>query len=273
MRLGIIGYGVIAETLLSVLAGELLEPIERLICLAKPAGAARAASLLEKHRLVALQSETVVDLCSLMRADVDIVVECAGQSALRMYGAPILRSGSDLIISSVGALADETLHATLKDAARSAGTRLYLPAGAVGGIDLLSAARLAGLHEVTYVGRKPPSAWKGTQAESVVDLDNVHGERILYRGNARGAATDYPKNANVAAIIALAGIGFERTRVELIADPASGFNVHELRFRSRAGAATLRIENKPSPLNPKTSLGTAYSVADVVLNMLRTEII
>ncbi|MCF3948201.1 aspartate dehydrogenase [Acidiphilium sp. AL] len=273
MRLGLIGYGVIAETLLATLAHELPAPLELLVCLAKPEGEARARSLLAKHTNIAQHVEVIDHAEALSRLGADIVVECASQAALGMYGTTILKDGIDLIVSSVGALADDALHTALVDAARKGGARLRLPAGAVGGIDMLSAARLAGLDEVVYVGRKPPLAWKGTSAEAIIDLDNLGTALAFYEGSARSAATEYPKNANVAAIIALAGIGFERTRVELIADPAIIRNVHEIRFRSKAGIAQIRIENEPSSQNPKTSLGTAYSIAQTVLNVVLPEVI
>ncbi|MGO4712839.1 aspartate dehydrogenase [Bradyrhizobium sp. 2TAF24] len=264
MTLGLIGYGTIATELLATLQREVQAPLARLVCLARPEGAARATALLDRHAALATDRRVVHRTTDL--AGLDLVVECAGQDALRAHGPAVLTAGIDLIVASVGALADDAFHTALRDAAVHGHARIHLPAGAVGGIDALKAAQLAGLDDVLYRGRKPPAAWKGTPAENLLDLDDLDGPRVFFTGSAGEAARSYPKNANVAAIVALAGLGFDATRVELAADPAIARNVHEIEFRSRAGTVAIRIENAPAPDNPRTSLGTAHSLARAVLN-------
>ncbi|WP_237217691.1 aspartate dehydrogenase, partial [Falsiroseomonas oryziterrae] len=144
--------------------------------------------------------------------------------------------------------------------------QILLPAGAVGGIDALAAARLRGTPRVTYVGRKPPGAWRGTKAESLLDLGALTQPATFYEGSARDAARDFPQNANVAATIALAGVGFEATRVKLVADPGIARNLHELEVESEAVRFSIRLEGVPSPANPKTSLTAGLSMARAVLN-------
>jgi aspartate dehydrogenase len=185
----------------------------------------------------------------------------------------VARSGAELSIGrslrravSLGALADEALHAALVAAARGAGSRLVLPAGAIGGIDLLRAMATAGIEAVRYTSRKPPAAWRGTPAEGLVDLGAIEGPVAFFEGDARAAARDYPRNANVAATVALAGIGFERTRVRLIADPGASANLHEVSVRSAAANFEMRIEGVPSAANPRTSAATVHSLAREVLN-------
>ena len=151
--------------------------------------------------------------------------------------------------------------------------QLFLPSGAVGGVDILAAARLSGIEDVVYTSRKPPRAWCGTPAERLLDLDALMGEAMFFEGTARAAARDYPQNANVAATVALAGAGFERTKVRLIADPHVQRNVHEVSVRSSCADFHVRIEGKPSPTNPKTSLPTAFSIARLVLNRVATQVI
>ena len=102
-------------------------------------------------------------------------------------------------------------------------------------MDAIAAMRMGGLETVRYRSRKPPVAWRGTPAEKVVDLATLAKPAVLYRGNARQAALLYPQNANVAATVALAGLGFERTEVELVADPAAPGNVHEIEATGTAG--------------------------------------
>ena len=195
-----------------------------------------------------------------------LVVECAGHEAVDAHGVASLEAGCDLIVVSSGARADARRHARLRAAARASGRQLIVPAGAIGGLDILGAARLAGLHEVRYRSRKPPAAWQGTPAQQLVDLDALTRPVVFYRGSARAAARDYPRNANVAATLALATLGFDQTQVELVADPAAAGNFHEIEARGVSGSVSLRIEGLASPDNPRTSMITAYSVARAVLD-------
>lgn len=197
----------------------------------------------------------------------DIVVECAGHGAVIEYGESVLLAGLPLMIVSIGALADVELYGRLRAAAESGRSQIILAAGAMAGIDALAAARLGGLQRVCYVGRKPPLAWRGTSAEKLVDLASLDAPEIFYRGSARDAALTYPKNSNVAATIALAGIGFDRTEVELVADPSIEQNVHELMFEGSDGRFEISICGAPSKANPKTSALTAHSIARLLSGM------
>jgi len=148
--------------------------------------------------------------------DIDHMIDCAGHSALRSYGPDILRRGFDLTTVSIGALADAELCRMLDQAASDGRAKLHLASGAIGALDCLRAARVGGLESVTYVGRKPPESWKGSPAETRLDLDALGNvAEIHFEGCARDAATEYPKNANVAAAVALAGLGFDDTKVKL----------------------------------------------------------
>ena len=215
----------------------------------------------------------VTDIGEFLERRPRVVVECAGHGAVRRYAEKVLSGGADLIIVSTGALADAALLASLRSAAREAGTRLLIPAGAVGGVDALSAARLAGLRSVQYRGRKPPRAWKGSAVADEVALDALEAPRVLYRGTAREAALAYPKNSNVAATVALAGLGFDETEVELIADPTVSSNIHELEVKAESGDFSIALMGKPSADNPRTSMLTAYSVVRTLLNLDETVVI
>lgn len=202
-----------------------------------------------------------------------LAAECASHAAVRQYGPALLRQGIDLVVASIGALSDEALHRTLEAAAVEGGAKLILPAGAVPGIDALNAATLGGLERVSYISRKPPSAWKGTPAEVALDLDALKDAATFYTGTARAAAQDYPKNANVAATVALAGLGFDATEVHMIADPAVAANIHEIEASGAFGDMHLTIRGKPLKSNPKTSSLAAYSTIRAILNRVRaTEI-
>jgi aspartate dehydrogenase len=196
-----------------------------------------------------------------------VAAEVAGQEAVAAYGADILRRGVDLLVISIGALAEPKLLQALKSAAQRGGSRVLLPAGAIGGIDAIAAMRLNGLSTVRYRSRKPPLAWRGSPAEKVADLDTLTSRTVLYRGNAGEAALLYPQNANVAAAVALAGLGLEATQVELVADPEAPGNVHEIEAEGAAGRFAIQLQGKPSRTNPKTSALAALSVARTLVNL------
>jgi aspartate dehydrogenase len=267
MRLGVIGAGGMAETMLEGLAAELPEPLEHLAVLVRPGRSATAEALRARFgKSVAGESGVHETLESFLSVRPRLVAECAGHAAVGAYGPAVLAAGCDFLVVSVGALADDDLRARLETAAKQGGARLILATGAVGGLDALGAARLSGLESVVYTGSKPPRAWKGTKAESLLALDTIDAPAAFYEGTAREAAQLYPQNANVAAAVALAGAGFEATRVRLVADPGLTLNVHEIAVRATCANFTIRLEGRPSPANPKTSLTAGYSLARTVLN-------
>ena len=267
MRLGLIGFGSIATTLLELLAQG--APLDHLAVLVRPKSAPDARSRLEGDLAGVARGHTLVeDAAGLIGARPDLVVEAAGHSAASAHAPAVLRAGIDVVLVSIGALADPALEASLKTAAAEGGAHLILPAGAVGAIDLLSALGASGELEVRYRGTKPPAAWAGTPAAEILNLTTLAEPRIFFIGNAREAATAYPRNANVAATLALAGAGFEHTQVELMADPSAPGNVHEYSVASPLANYTIRIENKPSAGNAKTSATTIYSVLREIRNRL-----
>lgn len=212
----------------------------------------------------------VIDNLADLRFAPALAAECASHDAVRDYGPELLRRGIDVVVTSIGALSDATLYAQLDSAARQGGAQLILPAGAIPGIDALSAARFGGLDKVSYTSRKPPGAWKGTPAEQVADLDNLREAVVHYTGSARAAAREYPKNANVAATLALAGLGFDLTEVQMIADPNISENIHEINASGGFGVMTLTIKGSPLPSNPKTSSLAAYSAIRAIVNQIGT---
>lgn len=181
--------------------------------------------------------------------DTDLVVEAASQDAVEEYGVKVLESGRDLLIMSVGALADEGLLNELIDRVDKNSRRIYIPSGAIAGLDGIKAAKTKGIESVELTTRKPP-------AELGTTTDN---ETVLYDGSAREGIKKFPKNVNVAATLSLAGIGFDRTKLRVIADPKIDRNIHEIRVEGIFGEFNIKMENLPSPNNPKTSYLAAMS--------------
>lgn len=260
-RIALIGVGAIARIALEKLKEQ------------DPDGNVRVIGALvrEKHRdaaqkLLGARAKIVTTADELIRLTPNVVVECAGQGAVAEYGERVLRAGIDLMVISTGALADDALREALLGAAKLVGSHVIIPSGAVAGIDGLNALRIGGLDSVRYSSTKPPLAWKGTPAEDAFDLEAITGPTVLFEGPAREAARLYPKNANLAATVALAGLGMERTRIRLVADPAvAPTNVGRIEAKGAFGSLDVECRGMPAPENPKTSATTALSVAHAIL--------
>jgi aspartate dehydrogenase len=220
----------------------------------------------KRLREIAGKRVELYDRIASVPSGVELAVECGGHAAVTQHGEPCLDAGYDLLVASVGALADQALHDRLVAAAERNRRKLLIPAGAVAGMDGLAAARLAGIDRVRYTSRKLPVAWKGTHAEKLLDLEQVTASTEFMRTDARQAATLFPQNANVAATIALAGVGFERTEVSLNADPGAKGNTHLVEVDGPCGTMRVELSNKPFPDNPKTSMLAGLSLLRAIRN-------
>lgn len=214
------------------------------------------------HVLRHAQPGAVVDVADLPA--VDLLVDCAGHAGLAAHGARALARGIDVLTLSLGALADDALSQTLTDAAAQGGATLHLASGAIGALDALRAAKIGGLDRVTYTGRKPPLGWRGSAAEDAVDLETIAAAITHFDGTARDAALRYPKNANVAAAVALAGTGFDATRVALVADPQAVGNIHEISASGAFGTLHFQITGNSLPDNPRSSALAAMSAVAAI---------
>ncbi len=198
--------------------------------------------------------------------DVKLVVEAASQDAARYYVPLALSAGVDVLIMSVGVFQDEEFQSDTFRLAKRKNAKIFLPSGAIGGIDALSAASLEHLDEVTLTTTKPPSAFapnpylesKGIKASELRERTEI------FYGTAREAVKHFPQNINVAATISLAGIGFEKTMIRIMCDPQVQTNEHHLKAKGKFGELDAVIRNVPSPRNPKTSYLAALSAISAI---------
>ena len=255
----IIGYGAIAKEVMASLSGDAI--IENATVLVR--AGRRDSTLIELG-----PHNKVIESLDELSSRPDYALECAGHTAVMKYGPHLLGLGCDLGIVSIGCLADPAILKNLTEAAKKGQSSLEILAGAIGGLDALAAAQNGGLESVVYKSRKPPASWLGTPAEQVIDLANVTQATTFYEGTARQAALSYPKNANVAATVALAGCGFDFTRVTMTADPAISKNIHRIEAKGAFGEMAIELSGVPLPDNPSTSSLTAFSCVRAIKNAL-----
>ncbi len=181
--------------------------------------------------------------------DVDVVFEAASQKAVNEYAEIVLNAGKDLILMSVGSLFDDKFRGKIEDIAKKKHCKIYVPSGAVCGIDGILSASIDKIDEVTLVTTKSPKSLGK-------DFDK---RTVVFRGNARDAVKKFPQNINVAASLSLAGVGFDKTRVEIVADPVATRNSHKILAHGSFGRLRAEIENMPNPNNPKSSYMASLS--------------
>lgn len=194
-----------------------------------------------------------------LAAHTDIVIECAPKAIFETLARSAVSAGRIFMPLSVGALLD---HMDLVDRARETGAQIIVPTGAIIGLDTVRAMAEEEVHEVTLMTRKPPGGLAGAPhlVENAIEIDGLTEAKRVFAGTAREAARGFPANVNVAAALSLAGIGPERTTVEVWADPTLDRNMQSVRIRSASGEAEMTILNIPSTENPRTGRITALSV-------------
>jgi aspartate dehydrogenase len=189
----------------------------------------------------------------------DIVVECVPAAAFAEVAMAAVEKGRILVLASVGQLID---HMHLIERAKATGARIVVPTGALLGLDAVRAAAEGEIQSVEIVTRKPPASLRGAPllAEKGIDVDALTGPLCIFTGSAREAIRGFPANVNVAVALSLAGIGPDRTRVAIWADPGVERNTHTITVVSDSSDFTMSIAGRPSPENPATGRLTPLSV-------------
>ncbi len=203
----------------------------------------------------------VTSIDELLKHKPDVVVEAASHEAVREFCGALLDAGVAVIVLSGGALCDDELRARLEASAIRHGALLYVPSGGIGGLDALKAACIAGVDSVEIVVSKPAAAWQGIPyvEKLKIDLAALREPTVLFEGAARDGVPHFPANVNIAAVLSMAGIGFDRTRLKVVADPTITHNTHQISVRGKTGNITIKLENVPAPDNPKTAWLACYS--------------
>jgi len=258
LKVALLGMGAIGQIVVAALAKDSGASV--VAALVRPPNRRAAEALLPTSSVAVSSADELLDLSP------DLVVECAGHDAVRDYGGTVLTSGANLLVISTGAFAQQELEENLRACAAKGGSRILIPAGAIAGLDGLGALKVGGLHEVTYRSTKPPSSWSGTPAEDLVDLALLTEPTVFFDGTARDAANLYPKNANLAMTVALAGLGPEKTRVELVADPDREDIVGEIHAVGAMGVLDVTVRGPTAATNLRTSAVTAHSIVHAVRN-------
>lgn len=253
LRVGVVGCGAIG----SIICRALVKDIEgaRLIAI-HDHHIERAASF-----CASLSCKVDLMKISQMVKLVDLVVEAAAPEAVESATVPALEHDCDVMIMSVGALVDLKLLDKLVSLAREHNRKIFLPSGAVAGIDGIKSAAIANIQSVTLTTTKPPRGLAGAPyvLENNIDLSKFITHTTIFEGSAIEAVKAFPANVNVAAAISLAGIGVEKTRVRIVVDPGSNRNRHEIEVTGDFGNFITRVDNIPSPENPRTSYLAALS--------------
>jgi aspartate dehydrogenase len=268
MRIAVIGGGTIARLVLHHIRRGELGGFEVAALMGRPGGAPRGRDLATEFGLKYVEARE-----QLIAERPEVVVEAASHQAVREHLVPLLEARIGVVVLSAGALIDDALRQAAQQAATRSGALFFVPSGGIGGLDALKTACIAGVDEASIQVAKPPAAWKGipyVEQKGFV-LDGLKAPLTLFEGSAREGVPHFPQNVNIAAILSLGGIGADRTRLKVVADPALTLNTHTIRVSGRSGRFTVVLENVPAPENPKTSWLACYS-ALAALQALRSPI-
>ncbi|MFA5411334.1 MAG: aspartate dehydrogenase [Candidatus Omnitrophota bacterium] len=262
LKIGIVGCGAIGSSLAKSIAADFSEKTE--LTGLYDSDIEKAQKLSDKINLAAAARLNLDDLINKS----DLIIEATRPEAVFEIAKKALSASCDIMIMSVGGVAGH--YKELETLAREKGAHIFIPSGAICGIDGLKAARLGKINKVTLTSKKPPRAFSGIPyiSKKKIRLDNLTEDTVVFEGNALSAISNFPQNINVAITLSLAGIGAENTLVRIVASPNITRNVHEVEIESEAGRIITRTENVIHPDNPKTSYLAVLSAVAALKQIL-----
>ncbi len=264
MRITIVGCGFIGTSLAK--AADDMAEVKRIYLMDSREGLADKLAEKLKKAIVVHSVEEELYHC-------DLVIEAASQDAAKEIIPKIVSRGVDVMVMSVGALADDAFRNSVFEKAKLSEAKIFIPSGAVCGTDGLRAAHVSELESVELITTKGPKSLKAVPylLEHGINVDEIKEKQVIYTGFARDAVIHFPKNINVAATVSLLGLGFDKTRVTIVLDPNAHSNSHELNIKGEFGEMTCHTYNVPSPDNPKTSHLAALSAISSLKRIIRNE--
>jgi aspartate dehydrogenase len=272
-KVGLIGCGTIGSELALAIDNGMVQKAELVLLYDKVEN--MATELQSKLRNTATRTFSNFSklISSTAFTDADIIVEAASQDAVRKFAKTILELGKDLIIMSVGALVERDVLNELLDLASQKQVHIYVPTGAIAGIDAIRSVRHL-LHSVTITTTKSPKALAGAPFFETArfKVESISRKRLIYEGSAGDAVKKFPANVNVAAALSLAGLGIDATKVKIIADPSISINQHEITAKGKFGEINIVVRNMPSPNNPKTSYLAILSAIECIRSICNENI-
>jgi len=266
-RIGLLGCGAIGTQIaLAIDSGKIPATLTHVYDIDR----SKADSLVSKLKK---KPEVVANSHLLSSNPIDLVIEAASQDAVRKDAVSILQNKKDLMIMSAGALLDESVFEVISDACKDFGKTVYLPTGAIAGLDALKAVKDE-LESVVLVTTKNPASLKGAPFFDSTDIipDRISKPTVLFDGAAKEAVSLFPKNVNVAALLSLVGLGSRETSVKIIADPNTNKNTHQINANGKFGKLSFIIENIPDSTNPKTSRLATLSAIELVRQICTKEV-
>lgn len=209
----------------------------------------------------------------LIKSNADIVIEAASQKAVLLYAEKIISSGKDMMIMSAGALLDDKFLKKIKKLSKECESHVNVPSGAIGGLDVLKAAKIEGLKKVVLTTRKNPESLQDSSYFNKVIKNKINEKTVIFEGVANDAVKYFPENVNVSAILSLAGVGGTNTIVRVISDPTVTKNIHEVDIEGRFGKMKIILENSKHPSNPKTSYLAVLSAIESLRSTISEKLI
>ncbi len=260
LKIGIVGCGTIGGALAKAIDKKFSDKAKLVaLCDIEKQKATKVSSRLKsKPRITSLKT---------LIKSVDLIIEAASASISYEVVKQSVASGKDVMVMSTAGLVGKRKIFTM---AKKQSCHIYIPSGAICGLDAIKAASFSRIRTATLTTTKPPRALEGAPyiLKKKINLSKIKKETIIFSGNAKEAAKVFPKNINVAAILSLAGIGPQKTKVKIVANPAIKRNTHQVEIGGDFGKVTTLTENVPSPNNPKTSFLAVLSAIATLNNIV-----